>query len=118
MLKSKRLTGSEGKSGESQASFSGGRLDGTLRSAGDPKIPKGSGNSAAAGNARMKSGNGLIALIPPGPGLTGLSGVAKKPNGLDRVSAGVEECGRERRPYAGNLETGSRGERAKGPFEV
>jgi hypothetical protein len=66
----------------------------------------------------MKSGNGFIALIPPGPGLTGLSGVAKKPNGLDKVSAGVEECGRERRPHAGNLETGSWGERAKGHFEA
>ena len=58
----------------------------------------------------MKSGNGLIALIPPGPGQTGLSGVAKKPNGLDGVSAGIEAYGRERRPYAGNLETESRGE--------
>ena len=99
-------------------SFSGGTLNGTLRSAGDLIIPKGSGNSAAAGNAEMKSGNGFIALIPPDPGLTGLSGVAKKPNGLDRISAGVEECGRERRPYAGNLETGSWGERAKGQFEA
>ena len=85
---------------------------------GDLNILEGSGDSAAAGNVGRKLGNGFIALIPPGPGPTGLSGGAKEPNEPERISAGIEECGQEQRPHSGNLETGRRGGRAKGCFEV
>jgi len=62
----------------------------------------------AAGNAEIKSGNGFIVLIPPDPGLTGLSGGAEEPNEFDRISEWHRSIGRERRPDDGSLETGSR----------